>query len=252
LITDYSHMASAVVDGGVEDDSFLLEVADFSETDISSNTAAPGSHVSQPMTTPVTNQSTPNFTSDLDEPVFVSVKRDLARIWSKMAVVLDPRPLFRRASDAEGEKENQEKLRRELRDWDLWGPLLMCITLATVQSASAPTHQASLVFASIFFLVWVGGASVTLNAQLLKTELSFFQSICLLGYCVFPLTFAALIVSFIGIFAVRAAVLCLALTWATRASSVFLASLTRPERQGLVLYPLFLFYLVLSLMILVQ
>jgi hypothetical protein len=60
-------------------------------------------------------------------------------------------------------------------------------------SLSAPADSASLVFATVFVIVWVGAAAVTINAQLLGGSISFFQSVCILGYCVFPLTISALI-----------------------------------------------------------
>lgn len=50
---------------------------------------------------------------------------------------------------------------------DLWGPLMVCLTLSIVLSFSAPTDQGSLVFAAVFVVVWCGAALVTLNAQLL-------------------------------------------------------------------------------------
>ena len=59
-------------------------------------------------------------------------------------------------------------------------------------SFKAPTNQASLVFAAVFCGVWFGSAIVTLNAQLLGATMSFFQTVCVLGYCVFPLTISAL------------------------------------------------------------
>jgi uncharacterized membrane protein YhdT len=83
---------------------------------------------------------------------------------------------------------------------DLWGPLLVCLTLSTILSITAPGDSASLVFAAVFVIVWCGAAAVTLNAQLLGGSISFFQSVCILGYCVFPLTlsaFCCLIMSFI-------------------------------------------------------
>lgn len=83
---------------------------------------------------------------------------------------------------------------------DLWGPLLVCLLLSTILSITAPGQSASLVFAAVFVIVWCGAAAVTLNAQLLGGTISFFQSVCILGYCVFPLTLSALgclIMSFI-------------------------------------------------------
>lgn len=64
--------------------------------------------------------------------------------------------------------------------------------LSSILSLTAPGDSASLVFAAVFVIVWVGAAAVTLNAQLLGGTISFFQSVCILGYCVFPLTLSAL------------------------------------------------------------
>jgi hypothetical protein len=75
---------------------------------------------------------------------------------------------------------------------DLWGPLLVCLLLSTILSFTAPSDSTSLVFATVFVIVWAGAVAVTLNAQLLGGSISFFQSVCILGYCVFPLTLAAL------------------------------------------------------------
>ena len=82
---------------------------------------------------------------------------------------------------------------------DLWGPLLVCLMLSTILSITAPGDSASLVFAAVFVIVWVGAAAVTLNAQLLGGTISFFQSVCILGYCVFPLTLSALACLIIGV-----------------------------------------------------
>jgi protein YIPF6 len=81
-------------------------------------------------------------------------------------------------------------VRAELRDWDLWGPLFICMSLAVLLSLKAH-DEASLVFSVIFVIMWVGAAVVTVNGQLLGGRLSFFQSVCLLGYCVFPILLAA-------------------------------------------------------------
>ena len=90
----------------------------------------------------------------LNEPVSVTIMRDLRRVGKKLGTVLLP-------TQAEAETL------RELRDWDLWGPLLLCLVLSIITSVRAPAGQQSLVFASVFVLVWVGAAVVTLNGQLL-------------------------------------------------------------------------------------
>ena len=82
---------------------------------------------------------------------------------------------------------------------DLWGPLLVCLLLSSTLSFTAPQSSASLVFAAVFVIVWCGAAMVTVNAQLLGGSISFFQSVCILGYCVFPLTISAMACLFIGL-----------------------------------------------------
>ena len=90
----------------------------------------------------------------LNEPVSVTFMRDLRRVGRKLRTVLLP-------------MQAEAETLRELRDWDLWGPLLLCLILSVITSSGAPNGQQSLVFASVFVLVWVGAAVVTLNAQLL-------------------------------------------------------------------------------------
>jgi protein YIPF6 len=50
----------------------------------------------------------------LDEPVYLTIWRDLKAIFIKISLVLVPRP-------------NNVS---ELKNWDLWGPLFFCLTLA--------------------------------------------------------------------------------------------------------------------------
>jgi protein YIPF6 len=71
--------------------------------------------------------------------------------------------------------------------------------LSTTLSFSAPSSSTSVVFAAVFVIVWCGAAMVTVNAQLLGGTISFFQSVCILGYCVFPLTLSSLANVFIGL-----------------------------------------------------
>ena len=94
----------------------------------------------------------------LNEPVSTTFLRDLRRVGKKLRTVLLP-------------MQAETETLKELRDWDLWGPLLLCLLLSIVISWGAPIGQKSLVFASVFVLVWVGAAVVTLNAQLLGGKL---------------------------------------------------------------------------------
>lgn len=70
----------------------------------------------------------------------------------------------------------------------------------------------------MFVIVWLGGAIIAINGQLLGGTISFFQSICLLGYCLFPLNVAALmnvlLNSFVHI-AVKISYVAIAFLWST-------------------------------------
>jgi hypothetical protein len=153
--------------------------------------------------------------------------------------------------------DRDKEIISRLKEWDLWGPLLVCLGLAVLLSLKAPVGQASLVFAAVFCAVWLGSAVVTINAQLLGGTISFFQSVCVLGYCVFPMVIAAGAVDLLkmiplGIFStiLELAVLVVAFLWSTRASSVFIGQYIIPSRRVLAVFPVLFFYTFLAWMIL--
>jgi len=140
----------------------------------------------------------------------------------------------------------------ELRDWDLWGPLVLCLVLAMILGGSAGNAQSGLVFAAVFVVTWLGSAIITLNAKFLGAKLSFFQIVCVMGYCMGPIVVAALLNLLFHkwwwlklIFAVAA------FAWSMSASFRFFKGTVRPQRQGLVVYPLGLFFFLFSWMIVV-
>jgi protein YIPF6 len=151
--------------------------------------------------------------------------------------------------------EQDKQTIRQLKDWDLWGPLFVCLLLAIVLSIKAPTDQASLVFAAVFCTVWIGSTVVTINAQLLGGTVSFFQAVCVLGYCIFPLTVSALIIGCLKLiintwFWINFLVVAVGFIWSTRVSAIFIGLYIKPSRRFLALYPVFFFYTFLSWMIL--
>ncbi|CAG9319873.1 YIPF6_2 [Blepharisma stoltei] len=180
----------------------------------------------------------------LEEPVSETILRDLKRIAFKLKYVLIPK-------SAEQEKAKQ------LRDWDLWGPLLLCLLLALTLSISSTTGSsqedtASLVFGIVFVVVWVGAAVVTINAQLLGGTVSFFQSVCLLGYCIFPMNVASLLVIILGFVPyIKIPIVLAGFAWSTLSSIGFMTQLVPESRKVLAEYPVILFYLFLGWFILV-
>merc|ERR1712025_616746 len=103
-----------------------------------------------------------------DEPVKDTIMRDLREVAHKFRHVIAP------------QKEGSRLL---LRDWDLWGPLLLCMIVGAILSEGEGGPH----FTEFFVLFWVGSAVITVNAKLLGGSISFFQSVCVLGYCIAPL-----------------------------------------------------------------
>lgn len=57
-----------------------------------------------------------------------------------------------------------------LKEWDLWGPLVLCTFMATILQGSsdgANSNDGGPEFAEVFVIVWIGAMVVTLNSKLL-------------------------------------------------------------------------------------
>ena len=118
-----------------------------------------------------------------------------------------------------------------------------------VLSAATNADDKTLLFEIVFIIVWLGGAVISVNGQLLGGTISFFQSICLLGYCLFPLNIAALLNLMIGSFChviVKLLYVGVAFAWSTYSSMGFMSEMVPADRKELAMYPVFLFYLFLS------
>ncbi|GAU87484.1 hypothetical protein RvY_00319 [Ramazzottius varieornatus] len=210
----------------------------------------PGSFVEGDMDVPsaAAGRTGPSFEdlNTLDEPIKDTVFRDVKAIGQKFFHVLIP-----------------HKGQKLLRDWDLWGPLILCTFVAIMlQGANADKtadNNAGPEFAQIFLLVALGSVIVTLNSKLLGGNISFFQSVCILGYCLLPEALALIACRIFAIalhgtvlFALRTTVITVGFLWATWASVVFLGDTQQPNRKALSVYPIFLFYLIISWLIMSQ
>ena len=114
------------------------------------------------------SQRRPSY-STLEEPITETVFRDLKAVAVKFQHVIIP-----------VEKKSL------LSDWDLWGPLILCTFMAFVLENSEEIDKGP-AFAEFFVLTWLGSIIVTVNIKLLGGKISFFQSACVIGYCLFPL-----------------------------------------------------------------
>ncbi|KAK7789980.1 hypothetical protein R5R35_009630 [Gryllus longicercus] len=203
-----------------------------------------GASVEGEMTVPNQQKSQqhgkPEFNT-LDEPIRDTVLRDVKAVGVKFFHVLYPK-----------EKKSL------LKEWDLWGPLVLCTFMAMVLRGSSGSSDDSAndggpEVAEVFVIVWIGSMVVTLNSKLLGGNISFFQSVCVLGYCLLPTTIALIVCRIIlflqqnwFLFILRFVLTMLGFGWATFASMVFLGDSQPPGRKALAVYPIFLFYFVIS------
>ena len=91
-----------------------------------------------------------------------------------------------------------------------------------------------------------GAVVLTANVGLLGGNIGFFQSLCLLGYCLFPLAAAAGAASFIPLPPVRWAVVSVGLAWSVWAAIPFIGGSVPPSRRALAIYPVTLLYAMLG------
>ncbi|KAK6172567.1 hypothetical protein SNE40_016197 [Patella caerulea] len=174
--------------------------------------------------------------STLDEPVKDTVMRDLRAIGTKFFHVLYPKTS-----------------KTLLKEWDLWGPLILCVYMAMMLQGNTSGQPE---FAEVFVIYWIGAVIVTLNTKLLGGNISFFQSVCVLGYCVCPLAVALSVCRIIlianqttALFVVRFLFVIAGFAWSTFASTAFLGDVQARNRKVLSVYPIFLFYFIISWLI---
>ena len=120
-------------------------------------------------------------------------------------------------------------------------------------SFGSSDEDSAMIFTVVFVMVWCGAAVVTINTALLGGNISFFQSVCVLGYCLFPINTASIASLFCSHQTiVRAVIVFVALLWSVKASVGFMAQLAPKNRKALCVYPVVLFYVTLSWMVLAQ
>ncbi|KAK5969233.1 hypothetical protein GCK32_003506 [Trichostrongylus colubriformis] len=138
-----------------------------------------------------------------------------------------------------------------LKDWDLWGPLFICVGLSLLLQHNSPDGSAPQ-FTQVFAITFFGSVVVTINIKLLGGQISFFQSLCVIGYCLLPPFLAAILCSLLlhgRLFYLRLLITAIGFSWSTYAAMGFLAGCQPEKKRFLVVYPIFLFYFVVSWMI---
>ena len=174
----------------------------------------------------------------LNEPITDTILRDLNSIYFKLKFVINP-------------FINQNIKSKHIKQWDLWGPLLFTILLSS--TLAFRSTQKSNTFSLVFIVFWLGSFLIYLNANLLEIKISIFQIFCLLGYCLFPLNLSALILSIFNAFEIiRIFVVLFGCFWACFSMRGFLINSANENNRTLVLYPAILFYLFISVTILMN
>ena len=182
--------------------------------------------------------------STLDEKISETILRDLKIILHKIKYVLLPQFI--------------KDKNKEIRNWDLWGPLLICFSLCLILTFGNSKVNEDSSFVLIFSIVWIGGFIINLNAKILGVNIGFFQIFCLLGYCLFPILVSALLIIFLLrddnynlIFEIlKIFVLFLCVCWSCFASVGFVSSFTNKDKKFIVCYPIFIFYISISMFVL--
>ncbi|KAG6017740.1 hypothetical protein E4U54_004271 [Claviceps lovelessii] len=211
----------------------------------------------------------------IDETVWETLRRDLFAVWAKLREVLYPRYLLggtmfdtqaglrgaysnMRGAGITGTREEltglasrmmdaetllQSNMSPGLRDWDLWGPLIFCLLLSLLLSIAARAEQKDTVFSGVFAMIWLGEAVVTLQIKLLGGNISFAQSVCIIGYTLFPLVIAGLL-SALGLHWIpRIPIYIILVAWSLAAGvSILGGSGVVKNRVAIAVYPLFIFY----------
>ena len=168
----------------------------------------------------------------LDEAILTTIYRDLYSIYYKLIFVINP-------------LTSDEVKKNQIRQWDLWGPLLFNIFLACTLAVNSEDKGQTIIL--IFLIFWLGSFLVFLNSHLLGVKTSIFQIFCLLGYCLFPLNISALIFSFTRTLEIiKFIFVALTCFWSLFSASSFLKNLANAEQRYLVLYPCILLYLYIS------
>lgn len=192
--------------------------------------------------------------NSLNEPILTSLSRDLNKIYLKLKVVALP--------------INTKAKNKELKQWDLWGPFVICLLLGIILVFTTKKNS-GLIFSIIFIIMWVGAMIITMNSSLLGGKLTLMQCICLLGYCTFPSVVASLlnrvILKFLPSIG-KIIIVAISFVWSTKgkfllyllciffltiASVPFIAENITPKKKLLAVYPVMLYFLYLNYFILV-
>ena len=137
--------------------------------------------------TPLTSK-----TNTLNESIPSTILRDLKSIYYNDQVQRYFSKYYKLKYVINPFSSNTDK-KRHINEWDLWGPLIFITFLSCTLAIKA--QEKSKIIVIIFVIFWLGSFLIFLNGNLLDSNIKFFQVICLLGYCLFPLNISAFILA---------------------------------------------------------
>ena len=177
--------------------------------------------------TPLTSK-----TNTLNESIPSTILRDLKSIYYKLKYVINP---F---------SSNTDK-KRHINEWDLWGPLIFITFLSCTLAIKA--QEKSKIIVIIFVIYWLGSFLIFLNGNLLDSNIKFFQVICLLGYCLFPLNISAFILAVSNFYEIiRFFIVIFTCIWSLYSIEGYFKMVSLPEQKNLVFYPAILMFAFIS------
>jgi hypothetical protein len=179
--------------------------------------------------------------TQLNEPVLATIRRDLLLIVLKVRLVLDY------SADPKTKYET-------LRNWDLWGPMILVLLMSVLSSFSKTDSSAETNFTTIFMVYVLGCLVITLNARLLRVGLSFPETVSILGYCTCPIVALAYLLALfsltgVGLLALRVAASGLVTGYSILCASRCLSASVPADKVLMAGYPVVIMYLMLSLLL---
>ncbi|RWS05289.1 hypothetical protein B4U80_03179, partial [Leptotrombidium deliense] len=113
-----------------------------------------------------------NSLDTLDEPITETLLRDFKGVLTKVKLILFPI----RSVDAN---------KSLLKDWDLWGPLILCTFVALTLHHGDDNIDGKVGphFAEIFVLIWFGSLIVSVNYKLLAVSNTRRKTASVRGVC---------------------------------------------------------------------
>lgn len=143
----------------------------------------------------------------------------------------------------------------EIRDWDLYGPLIITLLLTLLLSLKQNFRDTEKTFSLVFFFVVFGSLLVAINAKLTGVKFSIFFYACVIGYSLSPFLVAQVasilfegVLTKVGTSIVTG--ICYIMVMKS-VNSLFVSTL--PEKKHfLVMYPVSLFFLFFAFIIVLQ